>query len=353
MRNEPKESVSLYSMEPYCVVDLQKITNAYTTWKRWLPEVSVYYAVKCNPQARLLQHMHSLGIQFDCASKREIEDVLTIASPSDILFAHPIKVPHHIEFARDQGVNLMVYDSISELYKIKQAHPNADLLLRLWVKNTPGSLLSKKFGAEMQDVPALLKTAVTLNLNVIGFSFHVGSPCEDPQLYCEAMQLCRIACDIAMTHGIPITTIDIGGGFQESNFEACAQQVRRGMQLFENKRFISEVGRYLVESSHRLYVHIIGKKSQGKTRIYYINDGVYGTFNCKLFDHAKPVLMTDREGPLYPSVVYGPTCDSLDIVEEMVPLPDLQIGDVLYVDHYGAYTLTSCFNGYEMNTFLY
>lgn len=339
-------------MDPYCVVDLQKITQAYDTWQKWLPEVSIYYAVKCNPNLRILQHMHSLGIHFDCASKREIDDVLVVAPPSSVLFANPVKIPDHIWFARENGVQLLVYDNISELYKIKQSHPNADLLLRLWVKNTPGSPLSNKFGADMQDVPMLLKTAVTLNLNVIGFSFHVGSPCEDPQLYCEAMQLCKIACDIAMTHDISITTIDIGGGFQSSNFEACAQQVRRGMTFFKNVRFISEVGRYLVETSHRLYVHVIGKKVKGK-RIYYINDGLYGTFSCKIFDHAKPVLKTDRDGPLYPSVVYGPTCDSLDKVEEEVWLPELEIGDVLYVDNYGAYTMASCFNGYEMNTFLY
>jgi ornithine decarboxylase len=156
-----------------------------------------------------------------------------------------------------------------------------------------------------------------------------------------------------MTHNIPITTIDIGGGFQESNFEECAHQVRRGMQMFDNMRFISEVGRYLVESSHRLYVHIIGKKIKNNTRIYYINDGMYGTFNCKLFDHATPLLKTDKEGPWWPSTIYGPTCDSLDIVEEMIKLPDLKIGDCLYVDNYGAYTISSCFNGYEMKTFLY
>jgi ornithine decarboxylase len=339
-------------MEPYCLVDVDKITQAYSKWQKWLPEVNIYYAVKCNPHPRILQHMQSLGIKFDCASKKEIEDVLKIAPASSILFAHPVKIPQHIAFAREKSVQTLVFDSISELFKINENHFTCDLLLRLWVKNTPGSPLSKKFGAEMQDVPMLLKTATTLNLNVIGFSFHVGSPCEDPHLYCEALQLCRVACDIAMTHDIHITTIDIGGGFQASNFEACAQQVRRGMHFFKNMRFISEVGRYLVESSHRLYVHVIGKKIKGK-RIYYINDGLYGTFSCKMFDHATPLLQTEKEGPLYPSLVYGPTCDSLDIVEEEVWLPDLEIGDVLYVDNYGAYTLASCFNGYEMKTFLY
>ena len=343
----------MYPMEPYCVVDVNKITQAYSTWKQWLPEVSVYYAVKCNPHPKVIQHMHSLGIQFDCASKKEITDVLQIAPASSVLFAHPVKIPHHIQYARDMGVKTLVYDSVSELYKIKQTHPNADLLLRLWVKNTPGSQLSKKFGADMQDVPMLLKTATTLNLNVIGFSFHVGSPCEDPHLYTEALQLCRVACDIAITHDLSITTIDIGGGFQATNFEACAHQVRCGMHFFKNIKFISEVGRYLVESSHRLYVHVIGKKIKGNTRIYYINDGLYGTFSCKMFDHATPWLNTEKEGALFPSMVYGPTCDSLDKVEDQIMLPELEIGDALYVDNYGAYTLASCFNGYEMKTFLY
>lgn len=340
-------------MEPYCVVDVNKITQAYSKWQKWLPEVGIYYAVKCNSHPKILEHIHSLGIHFDCASKKEIEDVVQIAPTASILFAHPIKIPQHIVFAREKGVQTLVFDSISELYKINETHFTCDLLLRLCVKNTPGSLLSRKFGAEMQDVPTLLKKAKTLGLNVIGFSFHVGSPCEDPPLYCEALQLCKIACDIATTLDISITTIDIGGGFQESNFEECAYQVRRGMQMFDNKIFISEVGRYLVESSHRLYVHIIGKKIQDNTRIYYINDGMYGTFNCKLFDNARPVLKTDKQGDWWPTTIYGPTCDSLDIVEEMVKLPDLKIGDTLYVDNYGAYTLSGCFNGYEMKTFVY
>jgi len=216
-----------------------KITQAYLEWVRWLPEILLYYDVSYD-RPEVLQHMHSLGIQFYCDSKKEIEDVLQV-SPS-IVFAHPVKIQQHIEYACEQGVKTLVFDSISELYKIKQAHPTAELLLHLRVQYTG---VSKKFGAEMQNVPTLLMKAKTLNLNVIGFSFHVVG--EDPYVYCEALQLCSIACDIAMTLDVSITTIDIGG-IPWSTFEACAQQVRRGMQMFHDKIFIGEIGRYLVES---------------------------------------------------------------------------------------------------------
>jgi len=340
-------------MEPYCIVDVNKITRAYSTWKKWLPEIDVFYAVKCNSNPVVLKHMHSLGIQFDCASKKEMEMVEKIAPASSILFAHPMKIPTHLTYASEIGVPTVVFDSISELYKIKQNYPSCQLLLRLWVKNTPGSPLSNKFGADLYEVPTLLQKANALNLKVIGFSFHVGSPCEEPQLYYQAFDYCKTAAEMASLYNISITTIDIGGGFQENNFEACAVEVRRGMSLFDNVRFISEVGRFLVASSHRLYVHVIGKKIKDIERIYYINDGIYGTFSCKLFDHATPEFKTDRKGDCWPSAIYGPTCDSLDIVEEKLKLPNLEIGDCLYVDNYGAYTLSSCFNGYEMCTFLY
>jgi ornithine decarboxylase len=339
-------------MEPYCLVDTAKITNAYKVWKEQLPEVSVFYAVKCNPHPFLLSHMYSLGIQFDCASKKEIEDVLRIAPSSTILYANPIKNPHHIKYACDHQIPILVVDCLSEMYKIKEIYPTCKLIIRLWVKNTPSSELSKKFGVS-DELEYLLAKAHSFGLSVIGFSFHVGSGCEIPELYYEALQTCKHACDIAKMYDMKITTIDIGGGFQESNFNECAIEVRRGMKLFEDVQFISEVGRYLVESSHRLYVHVIGKKIKGNQSIYYLNDGVYGTFSCKIFDHAKPELKTDKIGLKWPSTLYGPTCDSLDIIEEMIWLPELEIGDCLYVDNYGAYTISSCFNGFEFTNFMY
>ena len=84
----------------------------------------------------------------------------------------------------------------------------------------------------------------------------------------------------------------------------------------------------------------------------YINDGVYGSFNCLLYDHATvDVEILDKEelGDNQTAVrsVWGPTCDGLDCVLPEVELPDLEIGTWLYFRNMGAYTLAagSSFNG--------
>lgn len=320
-------------MEPYCLVDTAKITNAYNIWKEQLPEISVFYSVKCNSHPFLLSHMYSLGIQFNCDTKKEIENVLRIAPSSTILFSNPIKNPLHIKYACDHQIPILVVDCLSEMYKIKEIYPTCKLLIRLWV-NTP-SELSKKFGVS-DELEYLLAKAHSFGLSIIGFSFHLDSDCEIPELYYEAFQKCKHACDIAKMYDMKITTIDIGG-FQ-SNFNECAIEIKRGMKLFEDIHFISEVGQYLVESS-RLYVHVIGKKIKGNQCIYYLN----GSFSCKL------EIKTDKIGLKWPSTLYGPAGNSSDIIKEMIWLPELEIGDCLYMDG----DMSSCFNNFEFTNFMY
>jgi len=333
-------------MTPYFIVLMNEIKRCYEVWKQ-LP-IDVYYAVKCNPNPVLLEYMSSLGIQFDCASKQEIEDVLNVAPASSIIYANPCKSIDHIQYAKENGVRVLVFDCECELDKIKEHYPTCQLLLRIWVKNTKGSPLSEKFGAK--DALPLLKKAQELQLNVIGLSFHVGSGCDDPSLYYEALKQCRDIVDMAPY----LEVIDIGGGFKLDTFKDCVVEVKRGMELLPGKRFIAEVGRFLVETSHTLYVQVICKKKEGDHRTYYINDGVYGSFSCKLMDHATPVLQTIKQGTRFSSTVYGPTCDSLDKVDECW-LPELEVGDTIFIEKMGAYTTASAsrFNGFEVKDFIY
>jgi ornithine decarboxylase len=85
---------------------------------------------------------------------------------------------------------------------------------------------------------------------------------------------------------------------------------------------------------------------------YYINDGVYGSFNCILYDHVDvfpKVLQSEASGPTLASTIWGPTCDSMDKVVDRVALPKLALGDWLYFEDMGAYTCcaSSTFNGFE------
>ena len=348
--------------EPYYVIDLSKIKDAYDLWRQYLPEVDLYYAMKCNPNEIILKEIHKLGIKFDCASKQEIIDALQFTTSDNIIYANPCKVPHHISYAKECGVSLTVVDCECEMYKMKELYPESKLLLRIAVNDENSQCaFSKKFGCKMNEVKKLLLLSKQLDLKIVGFSFHVGSGCTNPKLYYDALCDCKTSTIIATALGIQIEIIDIGGGFNQTNFIECSKEIQKGMKLFRDKKFISEVGRFLVEQTHTLYLHVICKKINETEIIYYLDDGIYGSIGCKIFDHAKPILkiLKDKESTesnksKFNSTVYGPTCDSFDLIDENILLPELNVGDTIYIENFGAYTSASAssFNGYKVSTFI-
>ena len=356
------------SERAFYIIDLGEITNSYTNWVKLLPDVKPYYAVKCNPNPVLLDVLASLGCNFDCASENEIKTIIEITKdPTRIIFANPCKMSSQIRYARANDVDLMTFDCEEELYKIKLYHPYAKLILRLAVDDSKSKCkFNKKFGCPLSQVEELLRIVKTLKLDVVGFSFHVGSGCSSADNFYDALHDCRKATDIAKELGIVINTIDIGGGFPgldlNVKFEDIAKKVNDGMTDFfgteiETKsiQFISEPGRYFAEKTHTLVMNIIGKKvvksADDKTFVYYLNDGIYGSFNCIYFDHSKPTVLpfNERDGQLHKSRLFGPTCDSIDLIAEEIMLPELAIGEWVYVENFGAYTVaaSSGFNGFR------
>lgn len=338
------------SEEAFFVVDIGKVIRQYEKWQRSLPFVKPYYAVKCNPNPVILKVLSDLGCNFDCASKNEIASVLNVAESNRILFANPCKMSGQIKYARAVDVDTMTFDSDHELYKIKLYHPNAKLILRIKVDDSGSKCrFGCKFGCPVNEVEKMLGIAKALSLNIIGISFHVGSGCTDAKRYREAIQDAIACIKIANTLGMDPKIIDIGGGFDESTFDEIAGIVNEFVDSgFE---FIGEPGRFIVNSSHTLVVNVIGKKHVDDEFVYYLNDGVYGSFNCIFFDHAVPEVcpFNERNGPRYKSKIFGPTCDSIDKIADEVMLPELAIGEWCYVENFGAYTTAaaSTFNGFQ------
>ena len=373
----------------FFIIDLGEITKAYNKWTTLLPNVKPHYAVKCNPNPVILEALATLGCNFDCASENEIKTIIEITKdPSRIIFANPCKMSSQIRYARANDVDLMTFDCEEELYKIKLYHPYAKLILRLAVDDSKSLCkFNKKFGCRLEQVDEVLRIAKTLKLDIVGFSFHVGSSCSSAENFYEAIRDCRSATDIAQSIGIRINTIDIGGGFPGVDltirFEDIARRVNDGMGDFfgdmPDVQFISEPGRYFAQKSHILVLNVIGKKilyepntdlpnTDASTRdasvppldkriVYYLNDGVYGSFNCIYFDHTVPTILpfNERDGGQYKSIIFGPTCDSIDLICENVMLPELAIGEWVYVENFGAYTAasSSAFNGFKTSLFKY
>lgn len=369
------------SEEAFYIIDIEEVIERYNKWCRLLPSVEPYYAVKCNPDPVIIEVLSALGSNFDCASKNEIKQVTEATGDANrIIFANPCKMSNQIKYARANDVDIMTFDSDTELYKVKLYHPYAKLLLRIAVDDSMSRCrFNKKFGCEMKDVVSCLGIAKTLKLNVVGVSFHVGSGCSSPKAFGDAIRLARKVFDIGegADMGFTMNILDIGGGFpgidtDKISFGAIAEEINTvlntefgsrmvGRQSVSEPdtttefRVIGEPGRYMVQSSHTLVLNIIGKREKTvdgeKVFIYYLNDGVYGSFNCIYFDGAQPSIQpyNERNEKKYKSVVFGPTCDSLDTISEFVELPELAVGEWVYVENFGAYTTAaaSSFNGFS------
>lgn len=361
------------SERAFYIINLGALTESYNNWLRLLPNVHPYYAVKCNPNPVILDTLASLGCNFDCASENEMKMVIEITKdPSRIIFANPCKMSSQIRYARANDVDLMTFDCEEELYKIKLYHPYAKLVLRLAVDDSKSRCkFNKKFGCKLSQVEELLNIVKTLKLDVIGFSFHVGSGCSSADTFYDAIYECRKACDIAEKIGIIVSIIDIGGGFpgvdKNIKFEDIAKRINDSIAEFfsekDNIKFIAEPGRYFAESSHTLVLNVIGKKNivdeetGEKIIVYYLNDGIYGSFGCIYFDHNHPIVLpfNERNDKVHKSRLFGPTCDSIDLISNEIMLPELAIGEWVYVENFGAYTVASSsnFNGFKTNVFKY
>ncbi|KAG0288206.1 hypothetical protein BGZ98_004348 [Dissophora globulifera] len=372
----------------FYVADLGEVYRQHLRWKALLPRIEPFFAMKCNPDPMVMRLLASLGAGFDCASKNEIQSVLEMGvDPSRIIYANPCKQNSFVKYANTNNVRMMTFDNAEELHKIRRFHPEAQLVLRILTDDSKSLCkLGLKFGAPLDTTRSLLATAQELGLDVIGVSFHVGSGCFDANAFGEAVIRARRVFDQAKDYGFDFKFLDVGGGFPSAHvtegitFEKVAAILGSTVDtLFGPEvRVIAEPGRYYVGSAYTLATQVIARRtihrdlddameSDSPAHMYYINDGMYGSFNCIMFDHqvCEPkVLLKDGaftfQQPLvqephgYASV-WGPTCDSIDCISAKSSLPLMESGDWLYFDNMGAYTITAAsqFNGFSKSEILY
>ncbi len=370
----------------FFVSDLGEVYRQYCRWVRNLPRVEPFYAVKCNPDPQVIKLLARLGTGFDCASKAEIQQVLnTGVEPHRIIYANPCKAASYIRYAASENVRATTFDNAEELYKIANFFPEAELYLRILTDDSKALCqLGLKYGAPLHTTKGLLKLARQLGLNVVGVSFHVGSGASDPFAFVDAVNRARVVFNEGETLGFEMHTLDIGGGFGHGNFEKFASVVGPAIDdhFASHVRVIAEPGRYFVAAAFTLATNVIARRTvhpyseDGPSPgdivnhfMYYVNDGVYGSFNCIMFDHQHPVAkILSHKGKLYYNTltglgkqsvrcsIWGPTCDGLDCITAETHLPFvLEVGDWLYFEEMGAYTrcAASKFNGYNLSEVIY
>ncbi|MCM8769625.1 MAG: type III PLP-dependent enzyme [Candidatus Omnitrophica bacterium] len=384
-RLETLQKIAHQQGTPVMVIDLEQVRRNYRRFQKNLPGVQIYYAVKANPAPEVVRTLYQMGASFDVASLPEfhlVRDNIKHLLPQEqqefiwdkIIYAHPVKMIntlHELEPFKP----LVVYDNFDELEKIKKHCPSAGLVLRLEVPNEGSAVnLSSKFGASQEDALALIVKANEAGFTVEGLSFHVGSQCTNFTNYHQALSLCAAVFEAAEEKGITLGNsrtgrriLDIGGGFPVEEysagaprFEVLAENLLKQIQAIfsEEIEVIAEPGRFLVANAGTLIVSVIGRAFRHGKIAYYIDDGLYGTFSGQVFDHQLYTLKSFRDGPGEICTIFGPTCDGFDTVspntnDPQYPpgyLPRMELGEFLYAENMGAYTLASAsnFNGFPL-----
>ncbi len=357
---------------PLFVVDHDALRKNYREFRKYLPRVQVYFAVKANSDPAIVRTLFKEGSSFDVASMPEFMIVhqniqhLPAKARQDwiwdkIIYANPTKPTETLE-ELDQYKPLVTFDNLEEIHKIKKHAPRAGLVLRLKVPNTGAMVeLSSKFGAPPGEAVDLILEADRVGLTVEGISFHVGSQTTNFDNYVQALQLTANIFKEAKARGYTkMNLVDIGGGFPApydssvKPFRELAKVIRTETdRLFPKEiQILAEPGRFLVATAGIAVSKVVGKAVRDGKPSYYINDGVYHTYSGVIFDHCKYPIKAFKKGATQLSAVFGPTCDALDVVSMAENLPSLERGDLVYSVNIGAYSHASAtyFNGFPPAT---
>lgn len=357
---------SLAPDAPTYLLHPQKFRTAAERFLKAFPGDTLY-AVKANPAPQVLDEVYASGIRhFDTASLFEIELVSERYKDAQCHFMAPVRSPGAAKIAFDKyNVRDFVVDCDFELDKlISETDPKQ---IRVFVRiATPlgGAVLelSSKFGTSPDDAARLLKRVVEAGASP-ALTFHVGSQCLSPFSYAQAIEMARRTALIA---GVEIEALDMGGGFpgpypgnDVPPYHWYFDTITEALNTLPNPniKLMCEPGRALIAEGLSVVTRVILRKDDK----LYINDGIYGSFDelnlpgwtadypVRAFRLDKNGTAEPRNGETAPFRVYGPTCDTLDVLPRPIMLPDTTgPGDFIVFDAIGAYSvaLRTNFNGF-------
>jgi ornithine decarboxylase len=341
---------------PLLLLSTRTIVSQYRTLQAALPGVLLHYALKPLPHPAVVKALHEIGAYFDLATNGEVDVVRDAGVPADkCIQTHPIKRDGDIRYTLAYGCKTFVFDNEYELPKFLPYKDQVELMMRLSFRNKDARCdLSAKFGVQPSEALELLRKAVSMGLKIRGLSFHAGSQLLNNFKYVEALTFCRQLFSLAALEGIHLDTMDIGGGFPVPYTDPvmpinyyCHPIASELQRMFPGVRLIAEPGRFISAPSMTLVSSVMGKAMRQGRMWYYMDDGLYGSYSGKLFDHGDyqftPLSKLEGKsgGEELLSVVSGPTCDSIDVVYQDIQLPEMDCGDLCVSPMMGAYTWAS------------
>ena len=354
-----REALQAGYTKPFLLVDTQIVRTKARRFKAAMPRVQPHYAVKANPDPRVLKTLIEEGVGFEIASIAELDLLLGLGvAPADVYYSNPMKSRAYVEYAAAKGVEWFVLDSVEELRKIVSVKADAKLYVRIEAPNVGSDWpLAGKFGIKSTEVDGIIAEAVQLSADLAGVTFHVGSQCRNPENWRVGIQHAKRVFRKMRLAGLTPRLLNIGGGYPVRHvkpipsIERIAEVVNHGIRdIPQDVRIMAEPGRFLVSDAGYFVCRVVGTATRGGKRWMYWDAGVFGGV-IETTEGLRYDIRTDRTGKPISWCIAGPTCDSVDVCmrDELFP-EDMQEGDFIYIANAGAYTTAyaSNFNGFPL-----
>ncbi len=347
---------------PFLLVDSEKVREKTSMIGRYIKNSKVFYAVKANPDVEVLKFLNKLKLGFEIASEGELEILSSIGvEPSRIISSNPVKSLRFLKIAASYGINRFSFDSEEEVEKLSRIIPKSNVYVRLSVPNEGSEWpLSKKFGVELDDAVSLLLHAKDKGLNPIGITFHVGSQCTNIYNWNIALDKAKALWDIVKKKGIKLKLLNIGGGYPirytKNVISIEAIEINVNSLIYE--RFPEDIeihiepGRAVVGDAGIFVTTVIGKAKRGDEDWVYIDIGVFNGLMESVggikYSYIVETLKQTRHKKQW--TIAGPSCDSFDVIDNNVTLPEPHVGNLILISSSGAYTVSyaSEFNGFSI-----
>jgi ornithine decarboxylase len=354
-----QEALKAGYTKPFLLVDSNIVRIKTRRFRAAMPRVRPHYAVKANPDPRVLKTLIEEGAGFEIASIAELDLLISLGVQAcEIYYSNPMKSRAYLEYAAAKGVEWYVIDSVEELRKIHSVKADAKTYLRIDTPNIGSDWpLAGKFGAHAKEIDGIIAAAAELKADLAGVTFHVGSQCRNPENWRVGIENAKRMFRKMRLKGLNPRLLNIGGGYPVRHvkpipsIEVIGDIVNQSIKdIPEGVRIMAEPGRYLVSDAAYFVCRVVGTASRSGKRWMYWDAGLFGGI-IETTEGLQYEVQTERKGKLIPWNVAGPTCDSVDILMRDQLLPeDVQEGDFIYIPNAGAYTTAyaSNFNGFPL-----
>lgn len=347
---------------PFLLMDGEKVKEKVALIGRHIKNAKLFYAVKANPDIKVIKFLNKLKTGFEIASEGELELLSSIGvEASRIISSNPVKSLKFLKLASTYGVDRFSFDSVDEADKLMKYIPGCSVYIRLSVPNEGSEWpLSKKFGVELDNALELLLYAGERGLNPAGITFHVGSQCTNVYSWNIALDKAKALWDMAGKKGLKLKLLNIGGGYPINYTKNVVgiEAIERNINTLIYERFPEDIdiyiepGRAVVGDAGIFVSTVIGKAKREDEDWLYIDVGVFNGLMESVggikYSYIVESNKQARSRKLW--TMAGPSCDSFDVIDKNVLLPEPEVGNLLLILSSGAYTISyaSEFNGFSI-----